>query len=269
MTRTGQTRYPYLSDDWFAVAREQTTAVLIGRIGLTARLQFEASSAAGPIRWAQVIADGQVVEWRLGDLDEPDVELRLDLAHAWRLAQQDTDGTAALAGVEVFEEGLLGKGIPPSPMDLGERPELDDLPVVPGATLDVQYEYSAGPWGNVSFSLSFVDGKVDAMSLGRIAEPDVVAKCSYLQMAQVRRGDIGILDVLADGGTVQGPEGALALLGGISESREFRRAEMACGRSGTTLGALGELHRAPGYVGCLEGLLAATDPPVELGGASG
>lgn len=251
------------------VAREQTTAVSIGHTDLTARLQFEASSADGPIRWAEVIADGQVVEWRLGDLDEPDVELRLDLGHAWRLVQDGTDGTAALAGVEVFEAGDPGRGVPPSPMDLGGRPELGDLPVIPGATLDVQYEYSAGPWGNVSFSVSFVDGKVEAMGLGRIAEPDVIAKCSYLQMAQVRRGDIGILDVLVNGGTVQGPEGALALLGGISESREFRRAEMACGRSGVTLGALGELHHSPGYVGGLDGLLAATDPPVGLDGARG
>jgi len=84
----------------------------------------------------------------------------------------------------------------------------------------------------VSFGLSFADGQVAGMCLGRLGAADVTVSCSFLQMARVRRGDLAILDVLTDGGTVAGEEGPLALVGGLSESPEFRRAEMACGRSG-------------------------------------
>ena len=106
-----------------------------------------------------------------------------------------------------------GAPSPPSPVDLIEQRELDDLPTVAGADLDVLYHYVAGPFGEVHFALSFRDGRVASAVLGEVDEPDVEVVCTFLQMAQVRRGDIGILDVLAAGGQVAGSEGALGPAG--------------------------------------------------------
>lgn len=246
----------YLSGEWFDAARHRLEAGQPERAGLDARIQF----AAGPHRWVEVIADGRIVDWRCGELEEPDVEIRASPEAAWDAYRGAIDGTAALAAVSVGHPGSPHP-MAPSPMDLGEQPELGALPVIPAASLDVQYEYTRGPWGDVSFGLSFIDGRVDRMVLGRLPEPDVTVTCSFLQMAQVRRGDIGILDVLAAGGTVAGREGPLALLGGISESPEFRRAEMACGASGRVLAALGEVHHDRTHVAALADLAGVTIAP--------
>lgn len=247
----------YLSDEWFEAAKASLGAGQPERPGLDARVQF--GSAAH--RWVEVIVDGRIVDWRRGELDDPDVEIRVEGETTWNAFRGAIDGTAALAATSVVEPPRSQHPTAPSPMDLGEQPALGSLPMVPGANVDVQYEYSRGPWGHVSFGLSFTDGRVTGMRLGRLAHPDVTVNCTYLQMARVRRGDIGILDVLADGGRVAGSEGPLALLGGISESPEFRRAEMACGVSGIVLAVIGEVHHDPAHIAALADLAAATTTP--------
>lgn len=249
---------PFLSEAWLEAARASTGSVRL-RPGRAATLQFTVSSASEVVRYGLTIDEG--VQWSGGDLTKPDIEVRLDMEHAWRVFCGGCDGSEALARMSVIESGREQR---PSPIDLGDQLELGELPDVPGATLDVQYEYSEGPWGDVGFHLGFVDGRVAKIGLGPIAEPDVVARCTFLQMAQVRRGEMGILDVLAAGGSVDGPEGALALLGGISECAEFRRAEEACGGSGMALGTLGALQSSPVYQLALEEMRSFTTRPSGL-----
>lgn len=250
-------RLAYLSEAWFDEARQRVGGVLQERPGLSCAMQWEAERTGGPLRWVLVIADGRIVEWRLGDLGDAEVEIRLDLGLAWRALRGEADGNEALGGCTVVEhrEGQIWTGSP-APLDLGEAAALGDLPHIPGANLDVQYEYSGGPFGPVSYAISITDGQVEEMFLGRQAEPDVTAHATFLQMAQVRRGDITVIDALVEGVTVQGPEGALAMLAGVSESPEFRRAETGCGRSGMALGVFGAVWSAPA---CQQAFAALAD----------
>ncbi|MCU1355532.1 MAG: hypothetical protein JWM89_950 [Acidimicrobiales bacterium] len=154
------------------------------------------------------------------------------------------DGADALDATMVSDGDGSHRGAP-APMDLLDRPELELLPPIPGATLVVRYQYTRGPFGPLPFWISFVDGQVHEMGTRGGPEADVEVAASYRQMALVRRGDMTVLDALADGATVTGSEGALALLAGISESPEFHRAEQACGHSGLALAALGEALADP------------------------
>lgn len=244
----------YPSEEWFALACAAMADQGLRHPGLDARIQY----VAGPHRWVEVIAGGRITEWRLGTLDDPDIEVRFPLETALGGLTGTISGTGALSEATVRDPSRTPDVVAPSPMDLGDQPELTDLPTIPGASVEVQYEYQNGPWGPVSFGLSFADGQVAGMRLGRLDAADVTVSCSFIQMARVRRGDIAILDVLAEGGNVAGEEGALALLGGISESPEFRRAEMACGRSGLALGVLGEVHGDPTHAAVLADLVAMT-----------
>lgn len=255
----------FLSVEWFQAAMGAAEAQAID-LELNARVCFRIEGTGSGTVWGLVVAEGCVRDWALGELAEPDLEIRLTLDHAWRLHADLVDGNEALRHVRVLTPGTAGPGGPPSPMDLGERPELSELPRIPGASLDVQYHYHSGPWGPVSYGLSFHDGRVSSMVLGELADPDVTAGSSFLQMAQVRAGDLGILEALANGGTVQGSEGALALLGGISESPEFRRAERACGPSGRILGVLGMLREDVLSPTRLASLIADTVPPAAANG---
>ena len=88
------------------------------------------------------------------------------------------------------------------------------------------------------------------MQLGRVPEPDVTVEVPFLVMAQVRRGDLSILEAL-EHGRVDGKLGPLGLLAGISESPEFHRAELACGASGLALGNLGVALAGPAHQAAL------------------
>jgi hypothetical protein len=248
-----------LSDAWFAEARALTVDLAPDRPhpGVGCRLQYDVLGAGGR-RFLQVVEDGALRQWEPGELDRPDIEVRLDRDDARRIYRRELDGTGALSVTIVAERRADGDYVgPPSPMDLGEQLELADLPRLPEATLTVQYEYPAGPFGHVSFAIAFVDGRVDAMQLGRMPEPDATVEVPFRVMAQVRRGDLSILEAL-EHGRVDGKLGPLGLLAGISESPEFHRAELACGASGLALGNLGATFADPAHQAALDELAKLT-----------
>jgi hypothetical protein len=257
-------QFRYLSPEWFESAVEHTPRELDERPGLSCRLQFVASGEQEVI-WTQVISDGRVVEWRLGPCPNADVEVHLTLEHAWRVWCGDVDGNEALAGMTIVEDRATGRWTgPPAPMDLDEQPELRDLPVFPGACLEVEYEYGRAPFGPVTFGLSIIDGQMDAMSLGGLSSPDVRAQGTFMQMALIRRGQMSMLDALMAGAKVAGEEGALALLLGVAESPEYKAAQQACGVSGYALAVLGEVSSDRAYGDAMAALAEVTLPPAGL-----
>jgi hypothetical protein len=249
--------HQFLSSEWFTAARSLLLDLTpeAAKPAIDCRVQYDVGS--GRCRFFQVIEAGALRRWEQGEVPEPDIEIRWEWDHARQVFGRHVDGTAALAATRIAApDGYVG---PPSPMDLGEQVELAQLPEVPDATLTVQYEYPRGPFGHVSYVIVFVDGRVEGMQLGQVAERDALARVPFLAMAKVRAGEYSIFQALEQGGKVDGQLGPLALLAGISESPEFHRAELACSRAALALGNLGEAMADSTYQAALDQLAAVTD----------
>jgi hypothetical protein len=139
-----------------------------------------------------------------------------------------------------------------------QRPELDDLPTMPGASIAVQYHFDEGPFGSVAHVLVFEDGRLVRDQWGVIPNADVVVRVPYDEIAYVRSGQHTILDAL-ERGSLEGEIGPMALLAGILEHPAFEAAERATNDHGYVLGALGRLDADPSYTQAMEQLAAATD----------
>jgi hypothetical protein len=138
-------------------------------------------------------------------------------------------------------------------MDLGERPELEAMPTLPGATVLTSYRFRSGPFGDLLYFIRLEDGRVAEMALGEPPEPDVRVEVTYRAMANVRNGTITIIEAL-ENGSIDGKIGPMALLAGVSEGYEFHRAEAQGGPAGLALATLGELREAAAFREACAGL---------------
>jgi hypothetical protein len=235
----------FLSDAWFARARELVPGEP-ALSGVGYRIQFDCDGS----RWHQVAVDGVMTEWAAGDIADPDLELRLPLDVAKRYFQGKADGTETLAACRVVgEDGTEG---PPSPLDIDGRPELDELPFQPDATILTQYRHRGGPFGPFDWWWRLVDGQSDGLGFGSVEDPDVVVLIRFQRLIAVRSDVISIYEAI-EGGRVEGEVGPLMLLAGLQESPELHAAELACGPSGPVLANLG---RVMAQQACTEGLEA-------------
>lgn len=220
-----------LSAGWFDRARSLVDG-LPPQPGVSCRVQFEADD----LRWHLVVEDGRVVAWDLGVVPDPQVTVRMPMDTALAVHRPGSDGTEALARSVLVEddgsEGLL------SPVDVGHRPELDALPLLPGADVTLQYHLADGPFGDVSVWWDFVSGRSRDIQLGTHPEPDVTVWVPFQRIAPVRAGSMSILEAL-EGGRVEGAEGPLMLYAGLEESPELQAVGRSCGPSAAVLGALG------------------------------
>jgi hypothetical protein len=240
----------FLDSEWFDRARELVVGV--GSMpGIGYRIQFDADGH----RWYQVAVDGAITEWADGDLDGPDMEIRLPLDVARRIHRGAIDGTEALGACTVaMPDGWTG---PPTPIDIIDQPELDDLPEQPDADLLIQYRHSAGPFGPMSWWWRFVQGRSDSGDLGEIEEPDVIATLPFAKTVSLRLGNLSIYEAI-EGGRLEGDVGPLMLLGGLLEAPEHVAAREACGHRGIPLANLGLVTSQPEVRAALDALAAET-----------
>jgi hypothetical protein len=229
-----------LSEEWLA-AMGETFGRLSAAAGSSCRLQF----VAGDSVWHLVAEEGGPVDFGPGEVSEPDGVLRWSVEDAGRIWQRDLVGNDALAATTITTTSSDGEYVGvPAPMDLISRPELDAVLEVPDVTLGVQYTFRNGPFGDVTYVLDFVDGRVVDQRLDTLDDPDVGVDVSYRAMAQVRAGTLSILEAI-EHGNVTGRVGPMALLAGISESPEFHAAEQATGTHALALATMGELWAQP------------------------
>ncbi len=244
------------SAEWCAAAR-RLCATFPHRPGVSFRLQFASTNDAGErVDWHQVVDDGQVVAWDPGADPAADLELHLRADGMRALFQSELSGTDALAAMGVAVPGGPVRAAPP--LDIRDVPELRALPEFPGATLVVQYDFAAGPFGPVGYWMAFEDGLCSGVDFGRADDPDVRVAITFAKMAAVRRGELTILEALEDGGQVAGDLGPLMLLAGLEESAELSAAELACGDAGTILGRVGRLTQSPEYQAAMAQLAMLT-----------
>jgi hypothetical protein len=233
----------FLSDAWFdAFGRALAGTELPS--GGSARLGFEADGTA----WHVELDGGRVGSWARGAIAASDCTLRWPrdvAAQIWSGELVGNDAHRATTVVAPLPAGGGYVGVP-FPMDLRSRPEMAALPHVPGASLRAQYHLRGGPFGDIDWKVSFVDGQMVADELGVHEEADVAADVSYRTFAHVVAGDQMLLETLNDG-RVQGSIGALALTAGLMESPEYEAAERATGRYAIALANLGELFAAVVY----------------------
>jgi hypothetical protein len=241
----------FLTDAWFDRARE-LTAVEPALPGVGFRIQFDAEGR----RWHVAAEDGAITEWAAGDIDDPDVEVRLPLEVARSYYRGEADGTETLASCRVIEPG--GEEGPPSPLDIEERSELAEMAYQPDATLLTQYRFSAGPFGAFEWWWRFIDGQSDSMGLGQVDEPDAVVKVAFQKQIGVRTDAISIYEAL-EGGRIDGDVGPLMLLAGLLEDPDLHAAELACGASGPAFSCLGLVVDQPQVRDGLEALAGETD----------
>lgn len=266
--QAGALSAPLLSPAWFELSAGLLGAAPAATRGLAARILFDVDGRHVLV----AVADGEPLTLAPATDDrDADLTIAMSADHAWAIASGAADGAAALAGCTVVEDRPDGRYEgPPSPAELGERPELADMVRIPGADLDVVYEYTRAPFGPLAFRMRVIDGLVDELAVGppgSFHDADVVVGATFRQLVEVRRGEMTVLEAIVDGVTLAGSEGALALLAGISESPEFHQAELSCGRSGVALAALGEAVNTPAVADVLGRLREATSPPE--GGAGG
>ncbi len=231
-----------LSDAAFTRARELVDGALPERSGSSCRLHFDAGS-----RWALVVEDGRVPTWEPGDLAGADAQVRWSPEDAAAVLSGRLEGDEAYRRTTLAERAEAGDYVgPPPPMDIGEREELQALPALPGVTVLSQYRFRSGPFGTVDYWIRWEDGRVTGMDLGRAEDADVRVEVTYRAMARVRDGSISIIEALEDG-SVDGKIGPMALLAGVSEGREWQRAERAGGPAAEALATLGELREVAAF----------------------
>lgn len=220
------------------------------RPGLGCRVQFRSD---GP-SWHLVIVDGQLESWDLGELDDPTIVLGMSPEAAVEAHQPDADGTAVLAACTLI--GSDGSEGLPSPLDILDVPELDDLPELPGADVTIQFHLSDGPFGDVDYWWRFESGRSIASELGRAHDPDIVAWGPFDAIQRVRSGEMSLLEALSQGARVEAEEGPLMLYAGLQESPEFQTAIRGCGPCARAFGVLGTVRADPVFRAALVELSA-------------
>jgi hypothetical protein len=227
---------------------------MVEAVTLPADLSCAAQFDVSGLRWFLQIEGGRVAGWDLGSLEVPDVEVRWEAGDARRILGREVRGTDALRVTTVLAPSKDGPYVgPPAPVNLACRPELASLPFVPGATLNLQFCYRRGPFGDVDHVQRFEDGQFAEDCLGTDVQADVIVDITYRAMARVRAGEISIIEAL-EGGAITGAVGPLATLAGIMESPAWHAAELASGRHALALAVLGEFDANPTFASAMKEL---------------
>ncbi len=244
----------FLSSGWFAAAARLIEHVELPQ-GLQCRIQFDATRT----RFFLVVDAGRVTHFGLGDLDRPEVELRLTRVDAARLFSHELGGDDAMHAIMVVAQLDDGPYVGlPAPADLLARPEICGMPAVADASLAVEYTFARGPFGDVHHWIRFEGGKPVEDGFGVLGTADVRIDVNYWAIPRVRSGEQTILDALEDG-TIVGELGPLAMLAGLLEAPEFHAAELATGRHSFALAVLGELWANGTWTNALDELAKTSE----------
>jgi hypothetical protein len=235
-------------DGWYERVASAVAPLLPERERLDLRAQYVVRDRDTRRRWVQVFANGRLQELRAGEVTDPDLVIEWDAGGALDVLGGRVSGTEALAVTTVATATPSGayRGAPP-PLDIVGRPELEELPKMPDASVTVQHHLRGGPFGDVDCYQLFVDGRLDRVELGALPEPDVEVEVPYRAHVRLRQGEIAALDALQEG-RIAGAMGSLALYAGLLESEPFQRAQRACAHeTGLVLATLGDINGTPGY----------------------
>jgi hypothetical protein len=247
----------FLSAEWCARA---SAAARDARLHRDARcgLEFRFSDVVCSL----VVAGGNVAI-QPGAIADADATLTSTLEVAWDIATCARSGDDALGAMTVsvvLPSGETYVGVP-APMGMVGRPELEAMPVLPGATLVVQHSFASGPFGDIDYVLRFVDGQIVDEHLGCTREPpDVLLAVSYRKLALLRSGLCTVLEALEDGGRLDGNVSSLMALAALYERINDAAPMRATGAQTMALATLGELRADDNFQAGMRALMRDTTP---------
>ena len=209
-----------ITEAWVGRAAERAVGTATGPGDVA--VQHAAEDGGERLEHFQVFEGGRLAAWELGRLPEaaftvvqaPDDHLRF---LSGRL--QGGEGMARTWIEERAPDGSVRRLRPP-PLD--ER-DLDwsPLPEVPGATFRNGNHLTASPWGTITYTGEFRDGKRVGWELGGVAGADTTVTIRYALRMRAIEGLLTTAEMI-EGGEVSGDWSQLMVLAGISESPEFR-----------------------------------------------
>jgi hypothetical protein len=221
-----------------------------------AALEFDAGGIVSHL----IVRAGRVAACGLGRLPDAQVGLMWSAQDAVRLALGTLAGNAAMIATRLHDAGSSNQLTPVPPMGLMDRPEVQDLPKIQGASLRVQFLHPGGPFGECAYLLDFTDGRISAERLATAAVADVGVRVPYRAMALVRAGRISILEALAEG-EIRGDIAPMASLAAILEGDEFAALMAPTANTALQLATLGDLRRDPVFQRVFGDLMAHTVTP--------
>jgi hypothetical protein len=209
-----------LTDAW--VTRAAGVAVGTETVPGSLEVQYAAEEHGDRLEHFQVFDGGRLAAWELGRLPDASFTVVQSPADQLRFLTGrllDGDGFERTWIEEAGPDGALRRLRPP-PLD---EPDLDwsPLPEIPGATLCNTNHLTSSPWGTVTYTGAFRDGKRVAWHLGEAPDPDTTITSRYSGRMRALEGVVTTPEMV-EGGEVTGDWSKLMLLAGINESPEFR-----------------------------------------------
>lgn len=209
-----------LTESWIQRAAEVAVGTPTGPADVA--VQYAAEDGGERLEHFQVFESGRLAAWELGRL--PDA--------AFTVVQAPDDQVGFLTGRLEGNEGLSRTWIEevapdgsvrrlrPPPLD---EPDLDwsPLPEVPGATLSNRNHLTGSPWGTLTYSGAFRDGKRTAWVLGSLDGVETTVTTRYALRMRALEGALTTTEMI-EGGEVTGDWSKLMLLAGITEGPEFQ-----------------------------------------------
>jgi hypothetical protein len=185
-------------------------------------VQYVAEDGGDRLEHFQVFDGGRLVAWELGRLPEP----------SFGVVQSPDDQllfvTGRLLGGEGMERTWIEEAGPDGAVRRLRPPPLDEadldwspLPEVPGATLCNANHVTSSPFGTVTYTGAFRDGKRVAWFLGEAPDADTTVTSRYALRMRAIEGLLTLPEMI-EGGEVTGDWSKLMLLAGINETPEFR-----------------------------------------------
>ena len=206
-------RLEYLSAEWFD-AVSQAARILPRQPGLDLVIATQLMDRGESHE--QQYRDGLLLSWERVDSREASIYAvrPFDCDKLLSVAPHSGDSVAAGTVYEVKGNRVV------SPPLLG--PRASRLPTIAGADCSVVFHCSDSPYGYVTVSLVFKDGRLAIEEFGRLSEATIEIGTSFRQVARLLSASIALGEVVYDGDLRRGGMEDFAVLQGILGSEELR-----------------------------------------------
>lgn len=186
--------------------------------------------------------NGELVEWT-HSANSITVDLELEVAEACFVRSLLGWMQPNSAAVSWRVRDAAG-GTPFPPGDVRSAVLGTSLPFIPDASVSASYTLVGSPFGDLTYSQDFRDGRRAEWAWGSNEKADVRLRISYENHLRARIGHLSVIEQL-EGGTIDGEWEDLMVLAGITESDEYVSAMRRGSSSVLAVAQFAELMSGP------------------------